>query len=74
MKTFSTTNLYNSSLCTIYILNISSYDKNITHGKSFFAECPKKMLGKELFADKIFAEYSLSSVTLGKGFAECKMT
>jgi hypothetical protein len=24
---FSTINLYNSSLCTIYILNISSYDK-----------------------------------------------
>jgi hypothetical protein len=27
MKKFSTTNLYNSSRCTIYILNISSYDK-----------------------------------------------
>jgi hypothetical protein len=27
MKTFSTTNLYNSSRCTIYILIISSYDK-----------------------------------------------
>ena len=27
MKKFSTTNLYNSSRCTIYILVISSYDK-----------------------------------------------
>jgi hypothetical protein len=31
-----------------------------------FAECPKKVLGKELFTVKY-----LSSVTLGKGFAEC---
>jgi hypothetical protein len=38
-----------------------------------FAECPKKVLGKELFADKIFAECSLPSVTLGKGFAECEI-
>jgi hypothetical protein len=38
-----------------------------------FAECPKKVLGKEPFADKIFAECSLPSVTLGKGFAECKI-
>jgi hypothetical protein len=35
----------------------------------FFAQCPKKVLGKETFADEIFAECSLSSVTLGKGFA-----
>jgi hypothetical protein len=33
----------------------------------------KKVLGKEPFADKMFVEYSLSSVTLGKGFVECKM-
>jgi hypothetical protein len=39
----------------------------------FFAECPKKVLDKKLFADKIFAECFLSSVTLGKGFAECKI-
>jgi hypothetical protein len=46
----------------------------------FFAECfltlpsvRKKALGKELFADKIFAECSLPSVTLGKAFAECKI-
>jgi hypothetical protein len=31
----------------------------------------KKVLGKEPFADKIFAECSLPSVILGKGFAEC---
>jgi hypothetical protein len=28
------------------------------------------MLGKEPFTDKMFAEYSLSRVTLGKGFTE----
>jgi hypothetical protein len=33
----------------------------------------KKALGKELFADEIFAECSLPSVTLGKAFAECKI-
>jgi hypothetical protein len=38
-----------------------------------FAECPKKVLGKEPFADEIFAECSLPSVTLGKGFTECKI-
>jgi hypothetical protein len=35
-----------------------------------FAECPKKVLGKEPFADKIFVECSLPSVTLGKVFDE----
>jgi hypothetical protein len=43
----------------------------LTLGK-VFAECPKKALGKEPFADEIFAECSLPSVTLGKAFAECK--
>jgi hypothetical protein len=38
-----------------------------------FAECPKKTLGKEPFADEIFAECSLQSVTLDKAFAECKI-
>jgi hypothetical protein len=33
----------------------------------------EKILGKEPFADKMFAECSLPSVTLDKGFAECKM-
>jgi hypothetical protein len=33
----------------------------------------KKVLGKEPFADEIFAKCSLPSVTLGKGFAECKI-
>jgi hypothetical protein len=28
-------------------------------------------LGKEIFADEIFAERPLSSVALGKAFAEC---
>jgi hypothetical protein len=31
----------------------------------------QKALGKEGFADALFAEPSLSSVTLGKAFAEC---
>jgi hypothetical protein len=45
----------------------------LTLGK-VFAECPKKKtLGKEHFADEIFAECSLPSVTLGKAFAECKI-
>jgi hypothetical protein len=44
----------------------------LTLGK-FFAECPKKALGKEPFADEIFAECSLPSVTLGKAFAEWKI-
>jgi hypothetical protein len=41
----------------------------LTLGK-VFAECPKKELGKKPFADEIFAECSLPSVTLGKAFAE----
>jgi hypothetical protein len=44
----------------------------LTLGK-VFAECPKKALGKEPFANEIFVECSLSSVTLGKGFVECKI-
>jgi hypothetical protein len=44
----------------------------LTLGK-VFVECPKKALDKEPFADKIFAECFLSSVTLGKAFAECKI-
>jgi hypothetical protein len=43
-----------------------------TLGKDF-TECPKKVLGKESFADRIFAEYSLPSVTLDKDFTECKI-
>jgi hypothetical protein len=38
------------------------------------SEKPEKTLGKESFAHKMFVEYSLSSVTLGKGFAERKKT
>jgi hypothetical protein len=40
---------------------------------SAIAECPKKALVKEPFVDEIFVECSLSSVTLGKAFAECKI-
>jgi hypothetical protein len=42
----------------------------VTLGK-VFAECPIKVLGKEVIADVQFAELSLSSATLGKEFAEC---
>jgi hypothetical protein len=34
----------------------------------------QKVLGKEVVADVQFAERSLPSVTLGKGFAECKIS
>jgi hypothetical protein len=43
----------------------------LTLGK-VFVECPKKVLGKEPFADKMFAEYSLPSVSLGKGLPSIK--
>jgi hypothetical protein len=36
-----------------------------------FAECRFLALGKEIFADKIFAERPLPSAALGKAFAEC---
>jgi hypothetical protein len=43
------------------------------HSIKFLPSVRKKVLGKEPFADKIFVECSLPSVTLGKGFAECKI-
>ena len=36
-----------------------------------FAECRFLALGKEIFADKIFAERPLPSAALSKAFAEC---
>jgi hypothetical protein len=44
----------------------------LTLGK-VFVECPKKSTRQKPFADEIFAECSLLSVTLGKAFAECKI-
>jgi hypothetical protein len=41
------------------------------NGCFFFAECPRKVLGKEGFADALCADPSLPSATLGKAFAEC---
>ena len=35
-----------------------------------FAECRFLALGKEIFADKVFAERPLPSAALGKAFAE----
>jgi hypothetical protein len=62
---FSILNLPSDFLCRVL------FD---TRQSLCLAECPKKVLGKEPFADKIFAECSLPSVTLGKGFAECKIS
>ena len=36
-----------------------------------FAECRFLALGKEIFADKVFAERPLPSAALGKAFAVC---
>jgi hypothetical protein len=36
-----------------------------------FAECLKKVLGKEVVADVQFVETSLPRVTLGKDFVDC---
>jgi hypothetical protein len=41
-----------------------------THQTSLSSD-REKVLGKEGFADVLFAEPSLLSVTLGKAFAEC---
>jgi hypothetical protein len=43
----------------------------VWHSANLFAECPRKVLGKEGFADALCAEPSLLSATLGKAFAEC---
>jgi hypothetical protein len=43
------------------------------HSAKSLPSVRKKALGKEPFADEIFAECSLPSVTLGKAFAECKI-
>jgi hypothetical protein len=43
------------------------------HSAKSLPSVRKKVLGKEPFADKVFAECSLPSVTLGKAFAECKL-
>jgi hypothetical protein len=44
------------------------------HSAKSLPSVRKKALGKQPFADEIFAEYSLPSViTFGKAFAECKI-
>jgi hypothetical protein len=43
------------------------------HSAKSLPSVRKKVLGKDPFADKNFAECSLPSVTLGKAFAECKI-
>jgi hypothetical protein len=43
------------------------------HSAKSLPSVRKKALDKEPFADEIFAEYSLPSVTLGTAFAECKI-
>jgi hypothetical protein len=39
--------------------------------QTFLPSAREKVLGKEGFADVLFAELSLPSATLGKAFAEC---
>jgi hypothetical protein len=41
------------------------------NGRFSLPSAREKALGKEGFADALFAEPSLPSVTLGKAFAEC---
>jgi hypothetical protein len=41
------------------------------HSANLLPSAREKVLGKEGFADALFAEPSLPSVTLGKAFAEC---
>ena len=43
------------------------------HSAKSLPSARQKVLGKEAVADVQFAERSLPSVTLGKGFAECKI-
>jgi hypothetical protein len=43
------------------------------HSANSLSSARQKVLGKEVVADVQFAEHSLSSVTLGKAFAECKI-
>jgi hypothetical protein len=43
------------------------------HSAKSLPSARQKVLGKEDVADVQFAERSLPSVTLGKGFAECKI-
>jgi hypothetical protein len=43
------------------------------HSAKTLPSARQKVLGKEAVADVQFAERSLPSVTLGKGFAECKI-
>jgi hypothetical protein len=45
----------------------------IWHSAKTLPSARQKVLGKEAIADVQFAERSLSSVTLGKRFAECKI-
>jgi hypothetical protein len=59
---FSILNLPSAFLCRVFF--------DIRHSLCRVSE---KILGKEPFADKMFAEYSLPSVTLGKDFDECKI-
>jgi hypothetical protein len=48
-----------------------THDTSLALGKPLCRVPEKKVLGKEGFADALFAEPSLSSITLGKAVAEC---
>ena len=43
------------------------------HSAKALPSARQKTLGKDVFADTFFAEWSLPSAALGKAFAECKL-
>jgi hypothetical protein len=48
-----------------------SLPSTIWHSAKYLSSAREKVLGKEVFADVLFAEPSLPSATLGKACAEC---
>jgi hypothetical protein len=48
-----------------------SLPSTVWHSAKSLPSAREKVLGKEVFADVLFAEPSLPSATLGKAFAEC---
>jgi hypothetical protein len=70
-------NLKNGLLFFLFftILNLSSaflYRVLFDTWQSLY-RVSEKVLGKETFVAKMFVEYFLSNITLGKDFTQCKM-
>jgi hypothetical protein len=59
--------------CCFWVFSILNFPSAFRHSAKSLPECPKKVLDKEHFTDKIFAEYYLPSVTLDKDFAKYRM-